>query len=175
VLIYSDELLEMGAFLDGRDQGQLLEVVLEYLLPLIYQAIGAGGGDGGLLDASDELLSEVDGGLRELDVRVLVDELLVEETERLVLLAYYPFLLVEGHLDHVLGVLPVVEGVIVYPCGLNGEGEWDLEEEGASIAVVLAAGFDMLDEDLGREEHRAELALHALRVLEHPLVKLNLT
>jgi hypothetical protein len=70
--------------------------------------------------------------------------------------------LVEGNVDDILCVLPIVNGIVVHSGRFDGEREWDLEEERPREAVVFAARFHVLHEDLCREEDLTEFALHGL-------------
>jgi hypothetical protein len=98
--------------------------------------------------------------LGELDIRILIDQFLVKKTECLVFLAYYPLLLIERHIDDILGILPVVYRVIVYSSRLDFQTQRNLEEKRPRVSVVLAASLHMVDKYLSWEEHLAELALH---------------
>lgn len=173
VLIDPYELLEMWALFNSRDESQLLQVLLEDFLPLINQSIPIRYGRL-FLAGPQHLLGELNRRLRKLDVRILIDQFLVQQAERLVFLAHYPLFLVECNVNHILCILPIVNGIIVYPGWFDGEREWDLEEERPCEAVVFAARFHVLHEDLCREEDLTEFALHGLWVLEYTLIDLNL-
>lgn len=112
MLINPYELLEMRAFFDGWDQCKFLQILLQDLLSLIYQPIAVGY-RGLLLASPQHLLCELNRGLRELDVGVLIYEFFMQKTESLILLAYNPFFLIEGNVDDILGVLTIVNRIVV--------------------------------------------------------------
>ena len=93
VLINTYKLLEITALLYSRDQCKLLQVLLEDLLSLVYETVSAC--HALLFDTSDHLLSKVNRTLREFNVWVLIDKLLMKETECSVLLASCPLFLVK--------------------------------------------------------------------------------
>ena len=98
----------------------------------------------------------------------------MQQAESLIFLADYPLFLVEGNVNDILCILPIIDWIVVNSGWFDGEREWDLEEERPREAVVFAARFDMLHEDLCREEDLTEFALHGLGVLEYTLIDLHL-
>ena len=114
----------------------------------------------------------MNGRLRELDIRVLINKLFMQKAERLILLTYVPLFLVELNINDILSVLPIIDWVIVnsgwFDCNIQG----NLEEERPWKSVFFAASFNMLNEDLCREENLTEFALHRLRMFEYSLIHL---
>jgi len=77
----------------------------------------------------DQLLSELDRRLRELNVWILIDQLLMKKAEGLILLTDDPFFLIKGHMNDILGVLSIINRIIIYSRRLDCERERDLKEE----------------------------------------------
>ena len=71
----------------------------------------------------------------------------MKHTESFVLLTHNPSLVIEVYLDYVLGVLSVVHRVDIYPCLLNANTQWNLEEMRSVVPIVLITGLDMVYED----------------------------
>jgi hypothetical protein len=111
----------------------------------------------------------------ELDIRILIDELLMKITEGLVLLIYNPSLVIKVYLDNVFSILTVILRINIDSSLADADTQRYLEEMWSSVPVVFVASFDMFNEDLRWEEHLTELTLHWLRMLEYSLVDLNLT
>lgn len=132
VFVDSEEELELLAFLDSWNESQILEVLLKDLPSVLNHGGGATTAPVGfaplVAEFSDAFLGELETRLRELDVRVLVNQLLVQVAERLVLLVHHPRLVVEVYLHHVLSVRSVVHWVFLYQGLLDADAHGNLEE-----------------------------------------------
>lgn len=177
MLLNSHELLELGALLNRRNEREVLQVLLQHLPSILDQSRGATAPTISFSSIHPEVIQrlrrKLERALRELNVGVLIDECLVQRAERLVPLLDYPLLVVEVDLYCVLGVGPVVVGILRDRGLLDADAEWDLEELGAAVPVVLVAALHVLHEYLRREENLAELALHSRRMLENSRVYFN--
>ena len=168
MLVNANKLFKITAFFDRWNQCEFLKILLQNFLAFINQAI-ATRNRVLLLPSSYHLLCELNWRLRELDVRVLVDQFFMKKAKSLVLLAHYPFFLVELYIDNVFSVLAIVDWIVINSCWFDSKWQRNLKEESPIEAIVFATSLNMLNKNLSREENLAEFTLHRLRMFKDSL------
>jgi hypothetical protein len=119
------------------------------------------------------LLSKLETTLRKLNVWVLVDQLFMQVIKSFVLLMNNPCLIIKVYLHYIFSIVSIINRVLPYQSLLNTYTHWYLKEVRPIESMIFGAIFHMVDKDFWWKEHRAEFALHSLRVFEYTLIYLN--